>query len=308
VALRSILESDRLPRATCFRALMFAIVCHSSALPSLCQSSTLTLTSPAQAQLEKSASEAAKRFGKVHIAIGSAVLVVDFANLDDKNRSQLGVALADQFSNAIQSYVSNFTVVPRNALQDYLHTHLLEGEETRNQEVAKWLAERFHAEGVIQGTIELLSNGELKLLLRVLGPGPSHSVEARLPAQPEFRGLFAQVVPSFAPEPEKIGEEPGVYQEHDPGVVMPAHVCIFCPNPDYTNLARKAKYQGDVKLSAVLGTDGKVSAIRVTKFAPFDLTDQAIEAVRTWRMNPYTKDGNAVPVRVDIEIVFRLLN
>lgn len=307
MALGPILEFERMRRATYFRILIFAIACHSSLFPCWCQSS-LTLTSLDQAQLDKSASDVAKRLQKAHILSQSGVVVVDFANLNDKNRSRLGVALADQFSDALQSYASKFTIVPRSTLRDFLHSHMLEGEETRNQEVAKWLADRLHAVGVIQGTIELLSDGQVKLLLRVVGPGPLQSIEARLPAQPDFHDLFDQMVPSLPPEPEKIAEEPGIYKQGDAGVVMPEHVCISCPTPEYTDLARKAKYQGGVKLSAVLGTDGKLSAIRVIKFAPFDLTDQAIEAVGTWRMKPFTKDGNPVPVRLEIEVVFRLLN
>jgi TonB family protein len=192
--------------------------------------------------------------------------------------------------------------------EDFLRVHWLDGEETRNQEVAKWLAERLHAIGVIQGSIELLSDGQVKLLLRVVGLGPVRVIEARLAASTDFHDLFDQAASSFAPEPEKIDEEPGTYKVGDAGIVMPHGACVYCPNPDYTDPARKAKYQGTVQLSAILGTDGRLSAIKVIKYAPFDLTDRAIEAVRTWHMKPCEKDGKPVAARVPVEITFRLLS
>jgi Gram-negative bacterial TonB protein C-terminal len=44
----------------------------------------------------------------------------------------------------------------------------------------------------------------------------------------------------------------------------------------------------------------------VLKGAPFGLTAKAIKAVQDWRFEPALKDHNPVPVRLDLEITFRI--
>jgi len=301
------LRIPEMRRAAYLRILSLVSACHSCALLCCGQSSTLSLSKTAQAQLEESAGRVAKRIQGAQILLNRpGVVVLDFANLDDNKRSTLGITLSDRFSDTLERYASKFKVIPRSTLQDFLRNYWLDSEETRNQEVAKWLGDQLHAIDVIQGTIELLSDGQVKLRVRVIGISPVHVTESRLAASPNFRDLFKQIAPAIVPEAQKADEESGVYNFGDPGIVMPDGACIHCPNPDYNNPARAAKYQGSVRLSAILGTDGTLSAIKVVKYAPFGLTDLAIESVRTWRMKPCEKDGKPVAARVPIEIIWRL--
>ncbi len=90
------------------------------------------------------------------------------------------------------------------------------------------------------------------------------------------------------------------------GVGQPA--CIYCPNPDYSDEARKAKYQGSVLLDVVVTADGRVLDPRVLKGPGLGLEEKAIAAVRNWKMRPATgPNGKPVACRVNIEVVFRLL-
>jgi periplasmic protein TonB len=115
--------------------------------------------------------------------------------------------------------------------------------------------------------------------------------------------LFTERACSFPRQNGDIPAEPGVYRPGDPGLTMP--VCEYCPIPQDTDLSRKAKYQGSVKLSVLIGVDGRLGSITVLKEAPFNLTTAAVEAAETWRLKPGKKDGQPVPVRVPIEIMFR---
>ena len=90
------------------------------------------------------------------------------------------------------------------------------------------------------------------------------------------------------------------------GVGQPA--CIYCPNPDYSDEARKAKYQGSVLLDVIVTADGRVLDPHVLKGPGLGLEEKAIAAVRNWRMRPATgPNGKPVSCRVNIEVVFRLL-
>jgi len=85
-----------------------------------------------------------------------------------------------------------------------------------------------------------------------------------------------------------------------------APVPIYKPEPAYSEEARKAKLQGLVSLWIVVDPQGNVGDIRVTKGLGMGLDEKAIEAVRTWRFRPGLRKGVPVPVRVLVEVYFRL--
>ena len=77
--------------------------------------------------------------------------------------------------------------------------------------------------------------------------------------------------------------------------------------PQYTEEARAAKYQGVVVVSAVIEPDGTADNIQVVKTLGLGLDEKAIEAVQQWLFKPGTKNGAAVPVKAVIEVNFKLL-
>jgi TonB family protein len=81
---------------------------------------------------------------------------------------------------------------------------------------------------------------------------------------------------------------------------------IFRPEPEYSEEARKAKFQGTVVLSVVVGPDGRTHDIRVRRSLGLGLDEKAVETVRTWRFEPARKDGQPVAVLISIEVNFRL--
>ena len=81
---------------------------------------------------------------------------------------------------------------------------------------------------------------------------------------------------------------------------------VYDPDPEYSDEARKAKYQGDVVLEAVIGSDGRPRNLQVVRSLGMGLDQKALDAVAKWRFSPAMKDGHAVAVVVDIEVAFRL--
>ena len=96
----------------------------------------------------------------------------------------------------------------------------------------------------------------------------------------------------------------GVYRI---GGGVSAPVKLFTPEPEYSEEARKAKFQGVVLLSIVILPDGTTSNIRVIRPLGLGLDEKAIEAVQKWRFRPSMKDGKPVPVTANVEVNFRLL-
>jgi protein TonB len=85
-----------------------------------------------------------------------------------------------------------------------------------------------------------------------------------------------------------------------------APVALYDPEPEYSEEARKAKYQGSVVLWVVIDASGHPREIRVQRSLGMGLDEKAIEAVRNWMFTPAKKDGQPVAVQVNIEVNFRL--
>jgi protein TonB len=81
---------------------------------------------------------------------------------------------------------------------------------------------------------------------------------------------------------------------------------IYAPDPQYSDEARRAKYQGTVVLWVVIGPDGRPRDLNVVRTLGMGLDEKALEAVRQWRFEPAMKDGHPVAVEVNIEVSFRL--
>ncbi len=78
------------------------------------------------------------------------------------------------------------------------------------------------------------------------------------------------------------------------------------PDPESSEEARSAKYQGTVVLWLIVGPDGKPRDIKVARALGMGLDQKAIEAVRQWKFSPAMKDGQPVAVQINVEVNFRL--
>jgi TonB family protein len=81
---------------------------------------------------------------------------------------------------------------------------------------------------------------------------------------------------------------------------------LSTPDPEYSEEARKAKYQGTCVLWLIVGPDGKPRDIRVSRTLGLGLDEKAIEAVRHWTFEPAMKDGRPVAVQINVEVRFSL--
>lgn len=77
--------------------------------------------------------------------------------------------------------------------------------------------------------------------------------------------------------------------------------------PEYSEEARKSKYQGTVVLAVEVWEDGRAHNIRVVRSLGLGLDEKAISAVVQWKFSPGKKDGKSVKVAATIEVNFRLL-
>jgi protein TonB len=119
-------------------------------------------------------------------------------------------------------------------------------------------------------------------------------------------GIDGGVGPGFGPG--RLGGAGGDVFGTGGGVTAP--VLVHEVRPAYTVNAMRAKLQGIVEMEVVVLPDGSVdpARIRVTRSldATFGLDREAVAAVRQWRFRPGRFQGQAVPVRVNVELTFSL--
>jgi len=81
---------------------------------------------------------------------------------------------------------------------------------------------------------------------------------------------------------------------------------IAKPAPPYSEWARQARLQGTVVLWIVVDREGNVVCTTNVKPLGLGLDANALETVRTWKFQPAMRDGTPVPVRVMVEVSFKL--
>lgn len=83
--------------------------------------------------------------------------------------------------------------------------------------------------------------------------------------------------------------------------------CTYCPDPSYTEAARKEKLQGTVTLRILVTADGRAERVRVVRGLSGDLDERAEQTVKGWRFTP-AKDleRKGVPVWMTVEVLYRL--
>jgi TonB family protein len=75
--------------------------------------------------------------------------------------------------------------------------------------------------------------------------------------------------------------------------------------PLYPSAAKVQKVDGDVKIDALIGINGRVTSTKVIS-GPTLLRDPAVDAVKHWKYQPATLNGQAVPMHMTVTVQFKL--
>ena len=103
-------------------------------------------------------------------------------------------------------------------------------------------------------------------------------------------------VPKFVPVvPQRVRISQGVTKG----------LLVHKEEPAYPTIARAARVQGDVVLSAVIDVNGQIQNLTLVSGHPM-LVPAAIAAVKAWRYKPYLLNGQPVEVETTITVIFSL--
>jgi TonB family protein len=105
-----------------------------------------------------------------------------------------------------------------------------------------------------------------------------------------------QEVPEPASQPADIVDSIDIVQP----------VLIHRVNPEYPEVAKKARIQGVVILEAAISNEGTVESVKVLRGVHPVLDQAAQNAVRKWRYKPATYNGRPVKVKSTVSVNFKL--
>lgn len=92
-----------------------------------------------------------------------------------------------------------------------------------------------------------------------------------------------------------------------PGTGVSAPVPIYEVDPEFSDEARRAKYQGVCVVAVIIGTDGVPRNPRVVRSLGMGLDEKAVEAVQQYRFKPAYYKGRPVEVEMDVVVNFHIL-
>jgi periplasmic protein TonB len=90
------------------------------------------------------------------------------------------------------------------------------------------------------------------------------------------------------------------------GGAVAAPQLIYAVDPEFSDEARRAKYQGICIVTLIVDAQGNPQRVQVVHHLGMGLDQKAVAAVKQYRFKPATLQGKPVPVEVNVEVNFRI--
>ncbi len=81
---------------------------------------------------------------------------------------------------------------------------------------------------------------------------------------------------------------------------------VYSVDPEFSDEARKAKFQGTSVVALIVDANGLPQNIRVVRALGMGLDEKAVAAVKQYRFKPAKFQGHAVPVEIEVEVDFHI--
>ncbi len=145
-----------------------------------------------------------------------------------------------------------------------------------------------------------------RVLLKPMPDPTPHDPEPLLLEDPKTEIELPEVDPDYFPIPEAPPAPP----EPEGPIMVGGEVNkpekIYAPQPQYTEIARKARLQGLVIVQAIIDKNGEVTNVKVLKGLVMGLSEAAVSAIKQWKFKPATLRGKPVDVYYNLTVNFTL--
>lgn len=94
---------------------------------------------------------------------------------------------------------------------------------------------------------------------------------------------------------------------YEPGGDVKPPKLVHYVEPSFSPNSKEAYVEGTVKISTIVTVDGVPTELHVVSGLNSEEDRTALDALKQWKFEPGTKQGQAVNVRVTVEVSFHLL-
>jgi TonB family protein len=274
-----------------------------------------------QPELDALASEMATAIFRSYksVLVSTKVLVIDFAGANEAP-TELGEKLADAFSDSLSKNARGFVVMDRAEYMRSFAADQLAPDSYENPATMKCYADGLKATVVVEGDMDVVSDKVVLWVkaLRIQDKKAIFDKRISLSLTPEMQTQLSHAVPSPAavssdtntwvnPTDLSLGGDTTATIPDDSRHGYNPPTCLYCPSPQFSGAASKAKIQGTVLLSVVINKEGLPASVKVIRGLPCGLNRQAIDTLKQWKFKPATdRDGNPVAIRQSVEMSFHL--
>lgn len=142
--------------------------------------------------------------------------------------------------------------------------------------------------------------------------GVSHSPQIALASQGRGSGSgFGQGIGGGIGAGRGSGAGPGSGGGYGGGLMsvgggVSAPQVLHSADPEFTDEARRANYQGSVSIKLIVDSQGNPQNVRLASHLGMGLDEKAIEAVKQYKFRPAMYEGHAVSVQIVIDVDFHL--
>jgi TonB family protein len=237
------------------------------------------------------------------------IVFVSYFRSPNGTITEAGRILSLEFSAKLAEARPEIHVISVSEMQALARERPMLLSDVFHPDVARLLSMALGAEAFVRGTLNL-DGQKFNLDLEWVDakkprkgepfschPAPLGKASAEFVGSPELRELFTR---------HSSEDESGYLSPGTAGMTFPR--CKYCPTPLFPSEAKRRRIQGNVYLLITVTPSGTVESPAHICGPGAGLDDAAIRQVLKWRFEPAKdSDGKPHPMRVEIEVVFRLL-
>jgi TonB family protein len=259
----------------------------------------------AQAPAEKSAAVDAlvkKLVGPISKSKMKSIVVVGFSG-PGKTVTDLGTMLRDEVSDALARQVSDVKVIDRAALDAMLKQNRVSEGMVFNASMGDWIAMHIHADGYVTVHFEVPESGPSPVTMEIFKCGAQSCSRMGIPIVTQMTLSTKEFLASGRDFKQTLN--PAAVEPGQNGVTRPK--CISCPDPEYTEDARKLKISGTLMMVVTVEADGTTADIFIERPLGHGLDGSAIDEILKWKFDPAVDaNGHPVATHVQLEVSFNL--
>lgn len=240
----------------------------------------------------------------------TSVVVVGGGSREGKV-SELAVDIRDGINDALVRQATSVHVVSRTETAAELKRLRVSIGMLYTDTLAGWITSNAHADGLVTISVDGIETGHAVIITaeifdkrtKIVFDKKANTEVSSAKFETQMKLADTQVQSASRDYHAPMNTPARIPEKGSPSTPK----CISCPKPSYTDLARKSRFNGTMKIVLTVLPDGTVDDILITNPIGYGMDAAAVDALLTWKFNPgLDKQGHPAAFQVPVEIRFEL--